>query len=133
MFTPPPPKKKKKKKKKKNRLKSGFSRTRVKSDSVFDDFFYLQLKLKHTPGYIISGLLMILTFFISRICVLPYIYWHYSIYAGIQMYEVPFRLSYYCNLGCLAFLSLQIYWMGLMFRGLYKVVCKIYKMKTKTS
>ena len=72
---------------------------------------------------------MIVTFFIFRILVFPYLYWRYAIHAGIQFLEVPFKIPLHCNLGCLSVLVLQAYWMWLMIRGAFRVFYKIYHMK----
>ncbi|KAK7469540.1 hypothetical protein BaRGS_00036446 [Batillaria attramentaria] len=90
----------------------------------------VQLKLKDTPYYIVAGLLMVSSFFVTRILVFPYLYWRYSSHAGIPLHHVFTSIPIKCNLGCLTIALPQFYWFGLMVRGTVRV---LYKMYTRSS
>ncbi|WAR03124.1 TLC3B-like protein, partial [Mya arenaria] len=82
-------------------------------------FILAQLQFKDSAVYIISGLLMILVFFLARVCVFPFLYWKYSVFSGIPFLQVPFTLPIKCNIGCLILLVLQVYFLFLMIRGAF--------------
>lgn len=79
-----------------------------------------KMNLKESRIYLINGLLMIATFFIFRILMLPYIFYLYS-----QIISKPFFVSIAglprsCRYGmCILFLP-QYYWFYLMIRGAIK-------------
>ena len=97
--------------------------------NIYSLCVYFQLKLKQSPVYIVSGLLMIFIFFIVRICIFPYLYWQYSQFSGTPFLDVPRTIPLKCNLGCSLILILQFYFMYLMVRGACRVFYKIYKSK----
>ncbi|XP_050408529.1 TLC domain-containing protein 3A [Patella vulgata] len=80
----------------------------------------IQLKLTEYPSYKVVGLSMIAVFFISRILVFPFLYWSHSVYAKISFWKVFTNIPIKCNLGCLAVLLPQLYWLGLMIKGALK-------------
>lgn len=79
-----------------------------------------KMNLKESRIYLINGLLMIVTFFIFRILMLPYIFYWYS-----EVINKPFFVSINglprsCRIGmCILFLP-QYYWFYLMIRGAIK-------------
>ncbi|ESO95371.1 hypothetical protein LOTGIDRAFT_232056 [Lottia gigantea] len=84
----------------------------------------LQLKLTDYPSYSVVGLSMIAVFFISRILVFPYLYFCYAKYAKISFLDVFTHIPVKCNIGCLALLLPQIYWLSLMIKGAIKFFTK---------
>ncbi|XP_071180397.1 TLC domain-containing protein 3A-like [Mytilus edulis] len=85
-----------------------------------------ELNMKDTTLYVISGLLMIVTFAVTRVTVFPYLYWKYSIHANISFWEVPWNIPIKCNVGCLIILVLQVYWLAIMVKGAVRVFYKMY-------
>jgi hypothetical protein len=82
--------------------------------------------MRDTSLYIVSGLLMILTFAISRVAVFPYLYWKYAVHASIVFWEVPFNIPIKCNMGCLIIFVLQMYWLVIMIRGAFRAFYNMY-------
>ncbi|XP_064613410.1 ceramide synthase-like [Liolophura sinensis] len=84
----------------------------------------VQLKVTEQIYTIIAGLLMVIVFFVSRILVFPFLFWSYSNYANIGFWDVPGSIPIRCNVGCSLLLLPQLYWLVLMVKGAYKVLCK---------
>ena len=55
-----------------------------------------------------------ITFFIGRVFMLPYLYYQFSIYKNISFLDVPVSIPFHCNIGSALFLSLQLYWFYLV-------------------
>ncbi|XP_069134936.1 TLC domain-containing protein 3A-like [Argopecten irradians] len=85
----------------------------------------VQLKMKHTILYVVVGIAMVITFFVSRILIFPYLYWQYAIYKDISTWRVPFLIPLKCSAGCALILCLQVYWMSMMIKGAVKLVRKL--------
>jgi hypothetical protein len=108
-------------------------------------FLSLNMILKHLQmqeslWYVISGLLLMLTFFLCRILVFPFMYWRYGKYTGrLKMWEVPGQIPWFCSVGCGSILLLQLYWFHIIFvktvKGLYSriLVSKIGLVKRSDS
>ena len=60
------------------------------------------------------------TFFFGRICTVPYMYWRYSEYAKISFIKSPLMIPLHCNITCMFFLLLQLYWFRLIVLGVLK-------------
>lgn len=60
--------------------------------------------------------MVILTFFLFRIALFPYMYWVYGRHYGIPLYSVPFHLPLSTNLGNICILAPQVYWFVLLCR-----------------
>ncbi|XP_060068690.1 TLC domain-containing protein 3A-like [Ylistrum balloti] len=82
----------------------------------------VQLHQKHTVLYVIVGIAMMITFFVSRILVFPYLYWHYAVYKNIPTWRVPFVIPLKCSIGCAFILCIQLYWMSKMLKGAIKLI-----------
>lgn len=79
-----------------------------------------KMKLKESRIYLINGLLMIATFFIFRIVMLPYIFYWYSEVVNKPFFVSINGLPRSCKIGmCILFLP-QYYWFYLMIRGAIK-------------
>ncbi|XP_033747677.1 LOW QUALITY PROTEIN: TLC domain-containing protein 3A-like [Pecten maximus] len=85
----------------------------------------VQLQMKHTVLYVVVGIVMIITFFVSRILVFPYLYWRYAVYKNISTWRVPFFIPLKCSTGCALILCLQLYWMSKMIKGAMKLLYKL--------
>ncbi|TDG42681.1 hypothetical protein AWZ03_010901 [Drosophila navojoa] len=78
--------------------------------------------LKDSRAYIVNGLLMLVTFFVCRVCMWPYVMWRYSL-----AIDAASMWSAMCGLprGCLISMAIlflpQLYWFYLMFMGALKV------------
>ncbi|KAH3884244.1 TLC domain-containing protein 3A-like isoform X2 [Dreissena polymorpha] len=94
-------------------------------------FVLAQLNQKHTAAYIFTGVMMIVVFFIVRVCIFPFLYWKYSDFSGIPLSSVPFHIPLKCNAGCLVFLVVQVYFLYIMVHGAVKFFYKIFVLKSK--
>lgn len=76
----------------------------------------MQLGLDDTRLHRINGIVVLLSFFMCRIMVFPFMYWKYGKQFGIPLHRVAFYLPLQCNMGNLAILVPQIYWFILLLR-----------------
>uniref|UniRef100_A0A1I8IS83 TLC domain-containing protein n=1 Tax=Macrostomum lignano TaxID=282301 RepID=A0A1I8IS83_9PLAT len=81
-----------------------------------------RLGMTSLPQYLWNGVVMVITFFLSRIVVLFYIYYAYAQYRGVPVVRVFGLLPLRCNIGMLALISMQLYWFGLMLKKFAKYV-----------
>lgn len=79
-------------------------------------FFLPQLKMQHTLLHKVNGILILVTFFLCRILLFPFMYAAYARQAGIPLYLVPFRIPLHCNIANASLLAPQLYWFGLICR-----------------
>uniref|UniRef100_A0A8C6UHQ6 TLC domain containing 3Bb n=1 Tax=Neogobius melanostomus TaxID=47308 RepID=A0A8C6UHQ6_9GOBI len=77
----------------------------------------IQYKQQHTLLHKVNGALMLITFFICRVLLFPYLYYVYGRYASIPFYVVPLSVPWYCNLGAGLLMAPQLYWFSLICRG----------------
>ncbi|XP_018523728.1 LOW QUALITY PROTEIN: ceramide synthase-like [Lates calcarifer] len=77
----------------------------------------IQYQKQHTLLHKVNGVLMLLSFFICRVLLFPYLYYAYSRYASIPVYLVPLVAPWQCNLGAALLWPLQLYWFTLICRG----------------
>ncbi|XP_069044489.1 ceramide synthase-like isoform X2 [Lepisosteus oculatus] len=77
----------------------------------------IQYKQQHTLLHKVNGALMLVTFFLCRILLFPYLYWAYGRHAGLPVHLVPASLPWYCNLGAALLMAPQVYWFTLICRG----------------
>uniref|UniRef100_A0A3P9L6W0 TLC domain-containing protein n=1 Tax=Oryzias latipes TaxID=8090 RepID=A0A3P9L6W0_ORYLA len=76
----------------------------------------IQLRLDDSMLHRINGLMVLLTFFVCRILLFPFMYWKYSQQLGVPLSAVAFHMPLHCNLGNLLILAPQIYWFLLLLR-----------------
>lgn len=76
----------------------------------------IQLGLQECWLHKVNGGMVLLSFFLFRIALFPYMYWAYGSHYGIPLYSVPFHLPLSANLGNLCILSPQVYWFVLLCR-----------------
>ncbi|KAK9534488.1 hypothetical protein VZT92_006930 [Zoarces viviparus] len=77
----------------------------------------IQYEQQHTLLHKVNGVLLLLTFFICRVLLFPYLYFAYSRYASVPVYLVPLEAPWQCNLGAALLWPLQLYWFTLICRG----------------
>ncbi|XP_061774792.1 TLC domain-containing protein 3A-like [Nerophis ophidion] len=87
----------------------------------------IQLGLDNTRLYRVNGVFTLLTFFMCRILIFPFMYWMYARQLGIPLLKAPFSLPWHCNAGNLAVLLPQIYWFSL----LLKKAMRLYRRQKK--
>ncbi|TRY88347.1 hypothetical protein DNTS_025304 [Danionella cerebrum] len=81
----------------------------------------IQLGLQECWLHKVNGGMVLLSFFMCRIALFPYMYWAYSSHYGIPLYSAPFHLPLATNLGSLCILSPQVYWFVLLCRKGYRL------------
>ncbi|XP_076606158.1 ceramide synthase [Chaetodon auriga] len=81
----------------------------------------IQLSLQDCWLHKVNGCMVLLTFFMCRITLFPYMYWVYGQHYGIPLYSVPFHLPLSANLGSLCILAPQLYWFVLLCRKGYRL------------
>lgn len=64
----------------------------------------------------INGILILVTFFLCRILLFPFMYWAYGRQMNIPIYKVPFRIPLHCNVANAFLIAPQIYWFSLICR-----------------
>uniref|UniRef100_G3NP13 TLC domain containing 3A n=1 Tax=Gasterosteus aculeatus TaxID=69293 RepID=G3NP13_GASAC len=81
----------------------------------------IQLGLDDTRLHRVNGVVVLLSFFVCRILVFPFMYWSYGRQFGIPLHRVPFHLPPHCNVGNLAVLAPQVYWLLLLLKKAYRL------------
>ncbi|CAL8303746.1 unnamed protein product [Lota lota] len=81
----------------------------------------IQYKQQHTLLHKVNGALMLVTFFVFRVLLFPYLYYAYGRYASIPFHLVPLRVSWQCNLGAALLMAPQLYWFSLICRGAFRL------------
>nr|XP_046161955.1 ceramide synthase-like isoform X1 [Oncorhynchus gorbuscha]XP_046161956.1 ceramide synthase-like isoform X1 [Oncorhynchus gorbuscha] len=81
----------------------------------------IQYKKQHTLLHKVNGALMLVTFFICRVLLFPYLYYAYSRYASIPLYTVPFGAPWQYNVGAFCLMAPQVYWFTLICRGAFRL------------
>uniref|UniRef100_A0A3B3ZQ53 TLC domain-containing protein n=1 Tax=Periophthalmus magnuspinnatus TaxID=409849 RepID=A0A3B3ZQ53_9GOBI len=89
----------------------------VSTPSVCLGKILIQYKQQHTLLHKVNGALMLITFFICRVLLFPYLYYVYGRYASIPFYMVPLSVPWHCNLGAALLMAPQLYWFSLICRG----------------
>ncbi|KAL6104993.1 tlcd3a [Pungitius sinensis] len=81
----------------------------------------IQLGLDDTRLHRVNGVAALLSFFVCRILVFPFMYWSYGRQFGIPLHRVPFHLPPHCNVGNLAVMAPQVYWLLLLLKKAYRL------------
>ncbi|XP_067864419.1 TLC domain-containing protein 3A-like [Heptranchias perlo] len=81
-----------------------------------------QLRKQNTLLYKVNGIITLVTFFLCRILVFPYMYWAYGRQYGIAAHRVPFHIPRHCTLAIIMLMAPQIYWLSLIIRKAAKSV-----------
>ncbi|XP_035745401.1 TLC domain-containing protein 3A isoform X1 [Egretta garzetta] len=75
-----------------------------------------QLKMQDTLLHKVNGILILVTFFLCRILLFPFMYAAYARQVGIPIYMVPFRIPLHCNIANASLIAPQLYWFRLICR-----------------
>ncbi|XP_028843627.1 TLC domain containing 3Ba [Denticeps clupeoides] len=81
----------------------------------------IQYKQQHTLLHKVNGALMLVTFFVCRVLLFPYLYYAYGRYAGIPVYRVPLAVPWQVNVGAALLMAPQVYWFSLICRGAFRL------------
>ncbi|KAG8520122.1 Protein FAM57A [Galemys pyrenaicus] len=73
-----------------------------------------QLKQQHTLLYKVNGIITLTTFLSCRILLFPFMYWSYGQQQGLNMFQVPFHIPFFCNVANAFLIAPQIYWFSLL-------------------
>ncbi|NWV45892.1 FA57A protein, partial [Daphoenositta chrysoptera] len=76
----------------------------------------MQLKMQDTLLHKVNGILILVTFFLCRILLFPFMYAAYGRQVGIPVYLVPFRIPLHCNIANASLIAPQLYWFRLICR-----------------
>nr|XP_028563763.1 protein FAM57A isoform X1 [Podarcis muralis] len=76
----------------------------------------LQLKMQDSALHKVNGVLVLVTFFLCRIVLFPFMYWAYGRQAGLPIYKVPFHIPLHCNVANALLIAPQLYWFALICR-----------------
>ncbi|XP_078536001.1 TLC domain-containing protein 3A [Lissotriton helveticus] len=82
-----------------------------------------QVKKQDTLLYKVNGVVVLLTFFLCRILLFPFMYYAYGKQYGIPVYKVPFNIPLHCNVANASMLAPQIYWFSLICRKAIRLFC----------
>lgn len=74
----------------------------------------IQLKKQHTLLYKVNGILTLTTFFSCRILLFPFMYWSYGQQQRLSLFQVPFKIPFFCNVANAFLVAPQIYWFSLL-------------------
>ncbi|XP_072303143.1 ceramide synthase-like [Eucyclogobius newberryi] len=81
----------------------------------------IQLGLQECWIHKANGGMVLLTFFLCRIALFPFMYWSYGHHHGLPLHLVPFHLPAATNLGSCCILAPQLYWFILLCRKGYRL------------
>ncbi|XP_029469012.1 protein FAM57A [Rhinatrema bivittatum] len=76
----------------------------------------IQLKQQNTLLHKVNGGFVLLTFFLCRVLLFPFMYHAYGRQYGIPLYKVPFHIPLHCNVANASIMAPQIYWFCLICR-----------------
>lgn len=62
----------------------------------------------------VNGILILVTFFLCRIVLFPFMYRAYARHTGIPIYMVPFHIPMHCNVANASLIAPQLYWFMLI-------------------
>uniref|UniRef100_A0A8C2CUK2 TLC domain containing 3Ba n=1 Tax=Cyprinus carpio TaxID=7962 RepID=A0A8C2CUK2_CYPCA len=93
----------------------------------------IQYKQQHTLLHKVNGALMLVTFFICRVLLFPYLYYAYGRYASIPFYMVPLSVPWQCNAGAALLMAPQVYWFSLICRGAFRLFTRASRHKAAPS
>lgn len=81
----------------------------------------IQLGLQESWVHKLNGGLVLLTFFLCRIALFPFMYWRYGWHYQLPLASVPAHLPAATNLGSACILAPQLYWFILLCRKGYRL------------
>ncbi|KAG9492623.1 TLC domain-containing protein 3A [Eleutherodactylus coqui] len=81
----------------------------------------IQMNLQNSLLHKVNGAFVLVTFFVCRILLFPFMYYAYGKQFGIPLYKVPFNIPLHCNITNAAIMAPQIYWFWLICRKAKKL------------
>ncbi|KAI5615505.1 protein FAM57B [Silurus asotus] len=81
----------------------------------------IQVGLQNCWLHKVNGCMVLLSFFVCRIALFPYMYWVYGEHYSLPLYAVPLHIPIYANLGNMCILAPQLYWFILLCRKGYRL------------
>ncbi|CAL1572774.1 unnamed protein product [Knipowitschia caucasica] len=81
----------------------------------------IQLGLQEGSVHKANGGMVLLTFFLCRIALFPFMYWMYGRHYSLALHTVPAHLPLATNLGSCCILAPQLYWFILLCRKGYRL------------
>ncbi|XP_068121452.1 TLC domain-containing protein 3A [Hyperolius riggenbachi] len=76
----------------------------------------MQMNLQNSLLQKVNGIFVLITFFVCRILLFPFMYGVYGRTVGMPLYKVPFNIPLLCNLVNASILAPQLYWFWLICR-----------------
>lgn len=80
-----------------------------------------RMNLKNSRIYVVNGLVMIGFFFVFRIMLLPYLFYAYSSFANVPVWDAITSIPRVCKISLGILFIPQYYWFYLMMIGAVKV------------
>ncbi|XP_019615802.1 PREDICTED: protein FAM57A-like [Branchiostoma belcheri] len=81
-----------------------------------------QLNMKETGLYYANGFLILVTFFLWRIAIFPFMLWAYEQQYGLLLSDAPYRLPWKCSAGCAVVMTFQCYWFTKMLQIVHRTI-----------
>ncbi|KAF7688707.1 ceramide synthase [Silurus meridionalis] len=81
----------------------------------------IQVGLQDCWLHKVNGCMVLLSFFVCRIALFPYMYWVYGAHYSLPLYAVPLHIPIYANLGNMCIFAPQLYWFILLCRKGYRL------------
>ncbi|XP_069738211.1 ceramide synthase [Phaenicophaeus curvirostris] len=78
-------------------------------------------RLQHTALYKVNAVALLVTFFLCRVLLFPYLYGAYGAHRGLALLEVPGALPPLYNAAAALLLAPQLYWFLLICRGSWRL------------
>uniref|UniRef100_A0A8C5QTC5 TLC domain containing 3A n=1 Tax=Leptobrachium leishanense TaxID=445787 RepID=A0A8C5QTC5_9ANUR len=76
----------------------------------------IQMNLQNSILHKVNGAFVLITFFVCRILLFPFMYAAYGNQFGIPLYKVPFNIPLHCNVINATMMAPQLYWFWLICR-----------------
>jgi len=93
----------------------------------------VHLQMKESPVYVVNGLLMLLSFFLCRVMLFPYLYYWYSTLLGASLLSTLASVPLWVHLAVLGLWSPQLIWFHRMLKGSLKLINEAQKRSRKES
>ncbi|XP_007898925.1 TLC domain-containing protein 3A [Callorhinchus milii] len=84
-----------------------------------------QFGKQRTRLYKVNAVIALVTFFVCRILLFPYMYWAFGQQFGIAVHRVPFHIPLHCSLANLMLMAPQVYWFYLLLKTVLKNKTKV--------
>lgn len=77
---------------------------------------------KESLAYVINGLLMLISFFVFRVIIFPYLYWWYSDNTGLPHLAALLSVPWHCHVFTISIWIPQLFWFSKMVKGTIKLI-----------